>query len=163
MNDKDGLCDVKGCKGLPLLGWQPLTERIGRKICEQHWRRYRDENDNFDLFEEFGFRRPPQAPKSEPVAKPVCNCGRELTLGCKFCDVCAAKRKRQRNKRYYHGKKDHQAEPVKESTLKCKQCGGPRLPEYSYCQKCRQRQSKQLNRERQRQHYRKNTKCVGLT
>ena len=54
----DGLCDVQECQGLPLLGWRPLTERIGRKICEQHWRRHRDETDSFDLFEEFKFKRP---------------------------------------------------------------------------------------------------------
>ena len=61
----NGLCDVKDCQDLPLLGWRPLTERIGRKICEQHWRRHRDEKDSFDLFDEFNFRRP------EGIRKPV--------------------------------------------------------------------------------------------
>jgi len=27
----NGLCDVKDCQGLPLLGWRPLTERITTK------------------------------------------------------------------------------------------------------------------------------------
>ena len=54
----NGLCDVKGCQNLPLLGWRPLTEHRGRKICEQHWRRHQDENDRFDLYVEFKFRRP---------------------------------------------------------------------------------------------------------
>ena len=40
MTFMDGLCDVKGCQGLPCSGWRPLTERRGRKICEQHWRRH---------------------------------------------------------------------------------------------------------------------------
>jgi hypothetical protein len=53
----NGLCDVKGCQNLTLLGWRPLTERRGRKICEQHWRRHQDEKDSFDLFDEFKFRR----------------------------------------------------------------------------------------------------------
>ena len=138
MADMNGLCDVKGCQNLPLLGWRSLTERIGREICEQHWRRHKDKQDSFDLYDTFGFRRPPQAPKPEPMAKPVCNCGREITPRHRFCDACAAERKRQRNKQYYHGKKVHQAEPIKESTLKCKQCGGPRSPRHSYCQKCSQ-------------------------
>jgi len=51
------LCDVKGCRSLPLLGWRPLTERLGRQICEYHWRRHKDEKDSFDLFDEFKFRR----------------------------------------------------------------------------------------------------------
>jgi hypothetical protein len=63
----DGLCDVEECRGLPLLGWRPLTERIGRKICEQHWRRHQDKQDSFDLFNEFKFRRPERIRKS--VAK----------------------------------------------------------------------------------------------
>jgi len=158
-----GSCDVSGCQRETYLGWRPLTERRGRKICEYHWHRHQDKQDSFDLFDAFGFRRPPQAPKPEPSAKPACNCGREITQRHKFCDVCAAERKRQRNKQYYHGKKDHQAEPIKESSLKCKQCGGPRLPGHSYCQKCSQRRSKQSNRERQRQHYRKSDKRTGLT
>lgn len=33
----DGICDVKECQGLPLLGWRPLTERMGRKIPDLQW------------------------------------------------------------------------------------------------------------------------------
>ena len=54
----NGLCDVVGCSSLPLLGWRPLTERIGRKVCEHHWRRHQDKQDSFDLFDEFKFKRP---------------------------------------------------------------------------------------------------------
>jgi len=152
----DGLCDVKGCQGLPLLGWRPLTERIGRKICEQHWRRHQDKQDSFDLFDEFKFRRP--AGIRKPVAKKDvarCACGREITPGHKFCDVCAAERKRQRNKQYYHGKKDHQAEPIKESTLKCKQCGGPRLTDHIYCSKCAKHRKTITRRQAQSRYWRK--------
>ena len=128
MSDMNGVCDVKECQGLPLLGWRPLTESLGRQICEYHWRRHLDKQDSFDLFDEFKFRRP--AGLIKPVAKkyvPRCACGRELLPGRRFCTVCAAERKRQRNKQYYHGKKINQAEPTEEITLKCKQCGGPRL------------------------------------
>jgi hypothetical protein len=78
MSDMDGLCDVVGCSSLPLLGWQPLTGRRGRQICEYHWRRHLDKQDSFDLFDEFKFRRPAGLPK--PVAKKSvsrCACGRD--------------------------------------------------------------------------------------
>jgi len=161
----DGLCDVKGCRGLPLLGWRPLTERIGRKICEQHWHRHQDKQDSFDLFDEFKFRRP--AGILKPVTKknvPRCTCGRERPPGRKLCTACATERERQRKRQYYHNKKSHQVEPViEESTLRCKQCGDARLPGHSYCLKCSQDRRRRANRERQRQHYKKNVKCVSLT
>ena len=115
----DGLCDVKGCSRATYMGWRPLTERLGREICEYHWNRHQDKQDSFDLFDEFKFRRP--AGIRKPVAKKDvarCACGRELIPGRRLCTVCATERKRQRNKQYYHGKKDHQAEPIEESTLK---------------------------------------------
>ncbi|MHC4560647.1 MAG: hypothetical protein ACYS80_25485 [Planctomycetota bacterium] len=96
----DGLCDVKVCQSLPLLGWRPLTERRGRKICEQHWHRHLDETDSFDLFDEFKFRRPEVI--RIPVAKkyvPRCTCGRERLPGRRFCTECAAERERQRKER----------------------------------------------------------------
>ena len=78
----DGLCDVNGCRNLPLLGWRPLTERRGRQICEYHWRRHLDKQDSFDLFDEFKFRRPAGIPKPE-AKKDVrrCACGRKLPSG----------------------------------------------------------------------------------
>jgi len=54
----DRLCDVPGCTGIVLLGWRPLTERHGRRVCEQHWLRHKDPDESFDLFEAFGFRKP---------------------------------------------------------------------------------------------------------
>ncbi len=84
----DGLCDVPGCSGQTYLGWRPLTERMGRKVCERHWHRHRDEQDSFDLFEAFGFRRP--AGLAKPVVKKDvvrCGCGRELEPGRRFCTV----------------------------------------------------------------------------
>ena len=66
MKQSKGLCDVPGCSGQTYMGWRPLTERMGRKICERHWRRHRDQQDSFNLFEAFGFRRPAGIPKQVP-------------------------------------------------------------------------------------------------
>ena len=153
----DGSCDVTGCSGQTYLGWRPLTERIGHKICEQHWRRHKDEQDSFDLFEAFGFRRPAGMPKQVTKRGSArCVCGGELEPGRKFCTVCAAVRERQRKKQYYHGKKNRTVEPVvDENTLRCRQCGGRRLPGLSYCEKCADRRKTQSNRERRRRSYRK--------
>ena len=101
----DGSCDVTGCTNSVFMGWRPLTERLGRKICEYHWRRHQDVQDSFDLFEAFGFRRPPGLPR--PVAKKDvvrCACGRERPPGRKFCTDCADERERRRKKQYYHKK-----------------------------------------------------------
>lgn len=149
-----GLCDVKGCQSLPLLGWRPLTERRGRKICEKHWRRHLDEKDSFDLFDEFKFRRP------EGISKPVvkkparCACGQERLPGRRFCTVCAAERERQRKKRAYHERKNLQKQSIEqENILRCRHCGQQRKPGYTYCSDCAKRRGKQSNRERQRRHY----------
>ena len=78
----DGTCNAKGCTQPTFMGWRPLTERLGRQICEGHWRRHKDPNDDFDLFEAFGFRRPTGIRK--PVAKKEiarCACGRERLPG----------------------------------------------------------------------------------
>ena len=151
----NGLCDVKGCLSLPLLGWRPLTERIGRKVCVQHWRRHKDEKDSFDLFDEFGFRRSPHARKSKPVLKPVSNCGRELLPIHRLCDVCAKERERQRKKRAYHEQKNQQQPIEQDNILLCRQCGHQREAGRTVCSKCSQRRSNQSNRERQRRYYRK--------
>ena len=143
----NGSCDMNGCDRETYLGWRPLTERRGRQICEYHWRRHLDEKDSFDLFEEFKFRRPAGLPK--PVARKYisrCACGRKLPSGRRLCTVCATERERQRKRQHYHNKKKSQVEhaSTKESTLQCKQCGGPRLPGHSYCPKCSERRNNQF-------------------
>ena len=109
-----------------LLGWRPLTERLGRKICEQHWRRHRDDQDSFDLFEEFGFRRPAGAPKPK-VKKDIVSCasGREL-----------------------------EPKPVKGKVSGCRDCEQPREPGHRYCENCGNRRKAESNRKRQQRHYR---------
>jgi len=152
-----GSCDVSGCQRETYLGWRPLTESLGRQICEYHWRRHLDEKDSFDLFEAFGFRRP--AGIRKPIAKkdvPRCTCGRELPTGRRLCTVCATERERQRKRQHYHNKKKSQAEhdTTKESTLQCKQCGGPRLPDHIYCSTCAKRR-KTITRRQAQSRYRK--------
>ena len=153
----DGSCDVPGCNRQTFMGWRPLTEKIGRKICECHWDRHRDQQDSFDLFEAFGFRRPAGIPKQvtkKDVAR--CGCGRELEPGRKFCTACAAVRERQRKKQYYHEEKNRRAQPtVEEDALPCKQCNGARLPGHRYCQKCAERRKKITRRRAQSRYWKK--------
>lgn len=117
----DGLCDVKGCNERTFMGWCPLTESRGRQICEKHFRRHDNKNDNFDLYDEFNFKRPIKVEKPS-IKKEVsrCACGRERLPGHKFCTVCAKERERQRKRQYYHNKKKNQIEhtTTKESTLR---------------------------------------------
>ena len=156
------LCDVPGCGNQAFMGWRPLTERRGRKICELHWRRHQDENDSFDLFEAFGFHRLHQAKKHVTAAKSVCSCGRQIALGHKFCEVCVAERKRQRNRRAYHRRKKEQQSTQSvnhENIQHCRACDSPREPGHTYCRKCSQDRQRQANRERQRRHYQKSVKC----
>jgi hypothetical protein len=152
----NGLCDVKECQGLPLLGWRPLTEAVGRRVCERHWRRHRDEQDNFDLFEVFGFRRPVGLPKPVRRKTDGCACGREVLSGRRLCTVCATERERQRKKRAYHERKAAQGQPVEqEDMLRCRQCGGQRPPGRTYCQKCAERRKTLTRRQAQSRYWRK--------
>jgi len=120
----DGLCDVKGCTGRTLLGWRPLTGRMGRKICEQHWRRHRDEQDSFDLFEAFGFKRPAGVPKSK-VKKDIASCA---------------------------SGKEREPKPVKGKVSGCRDCEQPREPGHRYCEKCGEKRKAESNRTRQRRY-----------
>ena len=153
----NGLCDVKGCQGLPLLGWRLLTERRGRQICEYHWRRHCDKQDSFDLFDEFKFRRP--AGIRKPVAKKDvarCACGREITPGHRFCNVCVKERERQRKKRAYHERKKPRAQPIEnENMLRCRQCGRQRKPGYTYCSECAKHRKTITRRQAQSRYWRK--------
>jgi hypothetical protein len=149
-------CDVTGCTGQNYMGWRPLPERMGRKICEPHWRRHKDQQDSFDLFEAFGFERPVLPKKAQRKKVARCGCGAERKPSHRFCAACAAKRERQRKKQAYHDRKKRTVEPVVEkTTLRCKQCGSARLPGHSYCRICADRRKKQSNRERRRRSYRK--------
>jgi len=160
----DGTCDVKGCTEPTFVGWRPLTERLGRQVCEYHWRRHQDPDDDFDLFEAFGFRRPAGLRKPPAKDVPRCACGRERLPGRKFCTDCAEERERQRKKEAYHERKkpEPQPVPVEDEGPRCGDCAEPREAGHRYCSKCAQKREKQSNRERRRRSYRKSLKRVGL-
>ena len=80
----DGSCDLKGCTGQTFMGWRPLGDPLssGRKICEQHWRRHKDQQDSFDLFEVFRFKRPAEVAKPVPKRDTApCASGKVLSFG----------------------------------------------------------------------------------
>jgi hypothetical protein len=128
----DGLCDVTGCTRQTYVGWRPLTERLGRKICEHHWRRHRDEIDSFDLFEEFGFKRPERR-LTRPVRKePTRSIPDRVLPQNTPCE---------------------QTKPVRNPG--CRSCGAERESRHTYCAKCSREQKKQCDRERQKRRYQK--------
>jgi hypothetical protein len=133
-------CDVNGCTNETYMGWRPLTERIGRKICEQHWTRHQNPEDSFDLFEAFGFQRPPGIPK--PVAKKDGpRRAAEPDPGRKVCTQAIA-----------------EPEPPREKPSElsgCRGCGAEREPGHTFCRSCAAKRKKQSDRERQRRRYRK--------
>ena len=129
MKQSKGLCDVPECSGQTFMGWRPLTERMGRKICEEHWRRHKDQQDSLDLFEAFGFRRPAGMPKQ--VTK-------------KDIVSCASGRERE-------------PKPVKGKVSGCRDCGADREPGHRYCEKCGQKRKTHSNRMRQQRHYSKSS------
>jgi len=113
-------CDVTGCSEQTFMGWRPLTERIGRKVCEYHWRRHKDENDSFDLFEAFGFERPVGMTKPTLATQASSckvldfrrkcpDCGQPRESGHRYCSKCSKRRKavsnRKRQKRHYKRQK----------------------------------------------------------
>ena len=127
----DGICDVPKCNEVTYMGWRPLSEKIGRQICETHWNAYK--SGRFDLYDAFGFRR--TRIKSKPVnVIEHCSCGRELQPGHRLCRSCATERERERKREYYHRSKAKESAEI--ISLQCKQCGKKRLPGHSYCGKC---------------------------
>ena len=128
----DGQCDVKDCRRVTYMGWQPLTESRGRQVCEYHWTRHKDPQDSFDLFDAFGFRRPTKAPKPKPAAEPI----PEIAL-------------RKSSERI--------SKPIAEQGpgLHCKACGAEREAGHTYCPKCAVERKKRSDRERQKRRYQK--------
>jgi hypothetical protein len=137
-------CDVEGCQSLPLLGWRPLAESLGRKIREKHWRQHLDDTDSFDLFEGFGFKRP--AGLSKQVA-------RRNALPC----ASGAGRKQ----RQYVELKNLPAQPCKEpQSQRCRACPAQRQPGHTYCQRCSRERYRQAHQRRQRRYRAKRTQAV---
>jgi hypothetical protein len=168
----NGICDIAGCQRKTYMGWRPLSEKMGRQVCEYHWCRHNDNSDNFNLFDTFDFPRLPvvQTGKSwhtnaESVLR-RCICGTELPKGYQYCQKCAKERERKRKREYRHKKKEAKLESLastpKENILRCKteNCERERKYGHSYCDKC----AKQRMRERERIKKRKkrNMKMAGV-
>ena len=159
----NGICDVQNCKGQTDMGWRPLSEKIGRQVCEYHWCRHEDSSDNFSLFDAFGFPKLLVASNSQRtnsrLALRQCTCGAELLKGCRYCPKCAKELERRRKRDYRRKKKAKEIEALKpdisEDMPKCKICGQDRKSGHSYCTKCAKRQKKKSNRERQRRNRKK--------
>lgn len=132
----NGFCDVPQCKEPTYMGWRPLTEKTGRQICEIHWNAHKA--GTFDLYDAFGFKRPPTMTKTVKL-KDYCSCGRERQTGHKYCQTCIADRKRQQRKESYHRKKNRTpSDNSQTKTLICKTegCQNEREPGHSYCDRC---------------------------
>ncbi|UCC97082.1 MAG: hypothetical protein JSW66_14700 [Phycisphaerales bacterium] len=133
-----GFCDVPGCASETYMGWRPLSERLGRKVCERHWRRHNNPMDDFDLFEAFGFRRPagirktPAKVVSEKAAA-RCDCARAVSLHQQAADA-----------------------------LGCRQCGRPPETGHTFCGTCGQEQKRTANQERQKRYRAKHAQAVWV-
>jgi len=64
-----GVCDARDCEDKTFKGWRPLNEpqENGKQLCKRCWARHVDPNDEFDLFDEFGFKRPRPKQRKELV------------------------------------------------------------------------------------------------
>jgi hypothetical protein len=132
----DGLCDVNGCTGETYMGWRPLTERLGRQVCEYHWRRHRDEQDSFDLFEAFGFKRPAGLPK--PAVR-------------RDAPACASGTGQKQQQ--YAEQTSPRAQPLKgPQSRRCRACPAQRQPRHTYCQRCGAQRQRKANQQRQRRY-----------
>jgi hypothetical protein len=152
------------------MGWRPLTERLGKQICEGHWLRHKDPNDSFNLWDAFGFRRPagiqkpivrghlagpafappkpneqvreePKAEPEPPREKPNCH---EPDQPPRLSTRVEAA-----------GKPGPQTVPAIEKPSGCKACGAEREAGHSYCQECAQRRRKTTRRQAQSRYWRK--------
>ncbi len=159
-----GTCDVPGCTNETYMGWRPLSQPLGKQICEYHFRRHDDPADSFNLWEAFGFRRSAKMERSAPKKDiPRCACGHERLPRRRFCTMCAQQRERERKKGAYHERKNRQEKSVEaEPTLRCRACGEPREAGHTYCRRCAEDRRKRSNRERRRRCYHRAHKCVGL-
>lgn len=167
----NGICDITNCQRKTYMGWRPLTTPLGRQICEYHWKRHCDKNNNFNLFDAFGFPKLPVENNgdfirqwgTESKKRPqLCLCGAELLPRHRFCEKCAKERESRRKREYQRRRRaekfqyhtDNRA--IEEGFPRCVECGNERLPGHTYCEKCADRQKRKFNCERQCRHRKKN-------
>jgi hypothetical protein len=148
----NGTCDVPGCTNRTYMGWRPLTQRIGKQICKDHWCRHKDPQDSFDLFEAFNFRgsagiRRAASRKGDPSGGPEPDRRRVV------CMKSAANPGPRRKEPDCH-------EPEKPSA--CKACGAERAAGHTFCSRCSRERKAKSNRERRMRAYRKSRKCSAF-
>jgi hypothetical protein len=159
----DGSCDVSGCQRETYMGWRPLTKPLGRKICEHHWRRHNDNDpdDDFNLWDAFGFRRPIEicklvAKKDAPWPAPESDPGRVV-----FTEPAAKPEPPQQRPGHYEPEKvEPQIIPAVDRPSRCKACGGLREAGHTYCQGCARERRQQAHQERQRRYREKHIQAV---
>jgi len=170
--------DITDCKGKTFKGWRLLAEplRNGKQLCRRCWARHVDPHDEFDLFDEFGFKRPQQSPDrvfyrpahaiadNRPTSN-QCESGAEIPSGYQFCADCAAdrerKRKREQARQTRAEQKRMQTAPIVKDVPRSRECGNQRQPGHTYCEKCARRQKEKSHRARQRQYRKKLHSLTG--
>jgi hypothetical protein len=155
----DGTCDVPGCTNETYMGWQPLTESRGKQICEQHWTRHKDPNDDFDVFDVFGFRRPaairkPMPKKDIPQRAP--EPGRVVCMQ----PVVKPELPQDRPDCHEPAKPEPQGVPAGDTPSGCKACGAEREAGHTYCQSCAQGRKRQAHQQRQKRYREKHIQAV---
>ena len=142
----NGFCDVPGCTDETYMGWRPLTERMGKQICQGHWNRHEDKTDDFSLFDVFGFKRPEQR-----ITRPV---QKEPSLYI-LNQVLASEPQPatpHRPEETTAGSFDPFDPSIKNRDSGCRACGGEREPGFTYCSACGRERKRRSNQARQRRH-----------
>jgi len=162
-----GICDVTDCTGKTFKGWRPLTEQLENEeqLCRQCWARHVEPHHEFDLFDEFRFKRPQQlqhrsfyrptqANAANRRISKCCECGAEIPSGYLFCADCAADRERNRKREQARQRrakqKRRQTAPEPKNMPRSRECGNQRLPGHTYCATCVLYAKGRAERERQR-------------
>ncbi len=157
----DGTCDVPGCTNETFMGWRPLSEPLGKQICESHWNRHKDPADSFNLWDAFGFQRPANRPARPIRAEPSqYGCGRVLPFTKPIVkaepephEQPKAEPPQDKPDRHEAERREPQAIPARENPSDCRACGAQREAGHTYCPKCSRERKAESNRRRQRRHY----------
>ncbi len=158
-----GICDVKECRRKTYMGWRSLAVSIGRQVCEYHWKKHSDANDEFDLHEVFDFPR--FCVERDNVASVsrgklrLCSCGTELLPRHRYCKECAKERERKRKREYRRRSTEKHQQALEQladqqNIPRCKDCGLERLLGHTYCEKCARWRRQKSNSNRQKKYRR---------
>lgn len=108
-------CEVRNCKRESDIGWR-YEGTIGNprvEICFHHWRLHKSNESDWNLFDEFGYRKPPvkeprpikarieqaeteRVPDEKPVySDKPCSCGKQGFRGNVYCPDCSKEHQRK--------------------------------------------------------------------